>query len=488
MAEIVTQNPGSTEVQSPLIAGMTEGLRKLSLALNLKEETFQDVRLESVYIDNEPENQGRIFEIPFGKKLWLMNPAPVIKRNGIEITQEQIPFVIDYVGGSITFQKSLRSMDVITASASYITGNSTTLNTIANIANQVEQKSQRYKGYFENEKELSTQFSEGKDGDIAFVANPQFALYSWDKAQSKWRNTQSIEDLTKYYTKSETDDFLNEKEPNISPKGIAASDDRFYYGGRKTWQDFDATTRTVPLTGLQVGSKEPVAPTDTILQAMGKLAGSAKEVREKGYIEGTGEPTASTVGKVGQRYVNTSTGKWYTCISAVSDTYEWEEGNSIETVQTTGESTTAVMSQKAVTDELGKKVNAELGKGLSTNDFTTSEKEKLAGLQNYDDAGLKELLKSANSEIAKKADKFKSFVATVPASGWSAAAPYTQTITVDGMDSSGLPLYDLQSYNEEAMNEFAKITKLETQVGSIIVTAQKDKPSADIILRIEVLF
>lgn len=36
-----------------------------------------------------------------------------------------------------------------------------------------------------------------------------------------------------------------------------------------------------------------------------------------------------------------------------------------------------------VKGELDKKVNAEAGKGLSTNDFTTAEKEKLTGLKNY---------------------------------------------------------------------------------------------------------
>lgn len=33
--------------------------------------------------------------------------------------------------------------------------------------------------------------------------------------------------------------------------------------------------------------------------------------------------------------------------------------------------------------ELAEKVNVEVGKGLSTNDFTDAEQEKLAGLQNY---------------------------------------------------------------------------------------------------------
>ena len=48
--------------------------------------------------------------------------------------------------------------------------------------------------------------------------------------------------------------------------------------------------------------------------------------------------------------------------------------------QSTGTSTTAVMSQKAVTDELDGKVDKVSGKGLSTNDYTTDEKNKLAGI------------------------------------------------------------------------------------------------------------
>lgn len=53
-------------------------------------------------------------------------------------------------------------------------------------------------------------------------------------------------------------------------------------------------------------------------------------------------------------------------------------GSDVNVVQGTGQSTTDVMSQKAVTDELGKKVNAEEGKGLSTNDYTNEEKVKVA--------------------------------------------------------------------------------------------------------------
>lgn len=53
-------------------------------------------------------------------------------------------------------------------------------------------------------------------------------------------------------------------------------------------------------------------------------------------------------------------------------------GSGVNVVQTTGQSKTDVMSQKAVTDELEKKVNAEKGKGLSSNDYTKEEKQKVS--------------------------------------------------------------------------------------------------------------
>ena len=49
--------------------------------------------------------------------------------------------------------------------------------------------------------------------------------------------------------------------------------------------------------------------------------------------------------------------------------------------QTTGSSTTSVMSQDAITTQLNNKVDKVSGKGLSTEDFTTSSKNKLAGIE-----------------------------------------------------------------------------------------------------------
>lgn len=49
--------------------------------------------------------------------------------------------------------------------------------------------------------------------------------------------------------------------------------------------------------------------------------------------------------------------------------------------QSTGSSTSSVMSQNAVTTQLNNKVDKISGKGLSTNDYTTNEKNKLSNIE-----------------------------------------------------------------------------------------------------------
>lgn len=45
------------------------------------------------------------------------------------------------------------------------------------------------------------------------------------------------------------------------------------------------------------------------------------------------------------------------------------------------------------------KVDKQTGKGLSTNDYTTAEKEKLAGLSNYDDSDIRGLISALTLEV-----------------------------------------------------------------------------------------
>lgn len=57
------------------------------------------------------------------------------------------------------------------------------------------------------------------------------------------------------------------------------------------------------------------------------------------------------------------------------------------------------VSTLASKTELNGKVDKVSGKGLSANDYTTSEKAKLAGLTNYDDTAIKQQITNLDNKI-----------------------------------------------------------------------------------------
>lgn len=324
MSQIVNQNPGSSEVQSPLIAGVAEGLNKISAILNLKTSTLEDVQLNPVPIDDQESNKNRIYEANTGNRLWLSSPAPVFKKNGEVITQSSANFSIDYIGGSITFPQESKptDSDTITVSATYIIAESDELQKLSTTLSDVKTQSDKYKGNYNNLGALQLAYPSAQNGDFAIVFDP-LAVYAWKN--DGWYDTRSIEDLSNYYKKGETDNLLDQKEPKISAHGSSTSDDDYYWGGRKTWQNISTKVRSVVLSGLSTASSAVVTASDSILSAIGKLQAQVSKATQKAYLTGTGAPSTSTAGVVGQRYVNTSNGDWYTCKSA-GDTYVWEQG------------------------------------------------------------------------------------------------------------------------------------------------------------------
>lgn len=117
MNGIPTIDPGSGEIQSPLIAGISEGLNKVSSAMNITEGVLTDFQLEEVYITSV--DRYRIYQAPNGKRLWDSNI--VVKINGVVTSPEDGHFTINYVGGSISFETEHRRVvsDVITVSGNY---------------------------------------------------------------------------------------------------------------------------------------------------------------------------------------------------------------------------------------------------------------------------------------------------------------------------------------------------------------------------------
>ena len=123
MAEIQLQDPLSSEIQSPLIAGLTEAMNKISAGLDMTAEYVSDSTMKPVegQMDQDPT---RIYQVESGKRLWLTTPPPEIRINGALVSSEDKSFSIDYIGGSITFFGTYRPgvQDDVKASFTHISG------------------------------------------------------------------------------------------------------------------------------------------------------------------------------------------------------------------------------------------------------------------------------------------------------------------------------------------------------------------------------
>ena len=173
--------------------------------------------------------------------------------------------------------------------------------------------------------------------------------------------------------------------------------------------------------------------------------------------------------------------------------------------QTTGESTTSVMSQNAVTSALNNKVDLIQGKGLSTEDYTTAEKTKLSGIESEANktvvvqttgSSTTDVMSqdSVTTQLNSKATTAQ-YTATLLAANWtdvSGNAPFTQTVNIQGILSTDSPFVDvvLSSTTETAKSQleaFGCLSKIETAAGSITATCLDTKPTIDIPIKMKVI-
>lgn len=94
----------------------------------------------------------------------------------------------------------------------------------------------------------------------------------------------------------------------------------------------------------------------------------------------------------------------------ISDLEEIREGAALgATAIQSHQNISHLATRVELTEGLSTKVNKVEGKGLSTEDFTTVEKEKLSGLSNYDDTTVRNLIKKHEGDVisalATKVDK-----------------------------------------------------------------------------------
>lgn len=330
MSRTPMYDPLTSDARSSWLAGLTEACNKLSGVLDMKVQTFTNLTLPELYI--EENDRFRIYQAPLGNKLWLTEPAPVIKKNGTVITPENDGFTIDYLGGSIAFEDSriLTEWDVITADASYIVDESNKISSILASIDTIEEEAGKNKGAFNTVSDLEVAYPNASAGDFAIVSSEN-AIYIWDDTEKEWVNANAKVDLTSYFTKTEINALLDEKQDTILakeiPSGSSESATDYFYAGNKTWVSLIAKIKGCALSGLVTSDGSQVEEADTLLEAIGKLQAQINSFIHP--IVGNSAPTTSTVGIVGQDYINKSNGDKYRLISiegsGTSKTYIWQK-------------------------------------------------------------------------------------------------------------------------------------------------------------------
>ena len=114
MAKTNWQDPKTGEIISPQISGLQEAVGKLEDSIGMDTVSETGIPLTEVFISND--DRYRIFQPPEGKRNWVNDPVPVIKKNGIIISSD---FWIEYGGGAVVFTTPVTDSDVLTADATY---------------------------------------------------------------------------------------------------------------------------------------------------------------------------------------------------------------------------------------------------------------------------------------------------------------------------------------------------------------------------------
>jgi len=152
---------------------------------------------------------------------------------------------------------------------------------------------------------------------------------------------------------------------------------------------------------------------------------------------------------------------------------------------------------------------AEAGKGLSTNDYTTAEKEKLAGIaenaNNYvhpathsaqmiDETDARKFVTPAEKAAWNGKSETATYTTTLTAAGWQGeAAPFTQVVSVAGVigDNSQVVEVGLNEENttveQRTVARAAMLAPTARAENSVTITADGEKPTIDLPVVIVIL-
>lgn len=259
-----------------------------------------------------------------------------------------------------------------------------------------------------------------------------------------------------FYTKAESDTLLNEKadKSNTYTKtevdtALAGKVDKVAGKGLST-NDFTTEEKT-KLAGLENTVLESTTGQSTTAGMTQKAITDAIDNIENVndyVIKGAGAPTTSTVGTVGKLYEDTTNGDLYQCTAVSGSTYTWEAvgggGGGVNVVQTTGTSTTDVMSQKATSDMVylnGAKDKIVIGQNATNTNSWTGNIAIGSGAQAWN--GYAGTIAIGESAVAGKTTNTSGSIAMGRNAGanasWSVAIGGQSKATTQGEFSIGNP-------------------------------------------------
>lgn len=157
--------------------------------------------------------------------------------------------------------------------------------------------------------------------------------------------------------------------------------------------------------------------------------------------------------------------------------------SNVENVTASIDNSLVFATKRELNDLKNTKVDKEEGKRLMTDEEGT----KLANLSNYDDTQIKQTINA-------KADTKKMYEKWVNPANWIGEnAPYTQTITVEGIEENDIVnIYLVQSTDvdirKRERKDYNNISFVTSSKDSITLTCDEEKTSMWITIRIEVTY
>ncbi|MDE6678372.1 MAG: hypothetical protein K2K02_04960, partial [Ruminococcus sp.] len=186
----------------------------------------------------------------------------------------------------------------------------------------------------------------------SYVMDSNGIWYNADNNSGNSGNTGDLGnvDLSNYYTKSQTNNLISGKVDKVSGKGLSTNDFTNEYKAKVDESAPQSTTYTKSETDQLIISK------------VAEIVSNAPED--------------------------------FDTLKEIADWIESHEDSASAMNSAISANTTAINN----------KVDKISGKQLSTNDYTTAEKEKLAGLENYDDTEIRQSVDDLQTTKADKTD------------------------------------------------------------------------------------